>query len=184
MFRVMIIRHGEKHTNGGPDRGVNIEGVHGKHELTVRGWQRAGALAPFFAPRGGLPAGSEISTPRSIFASAATAASPSLRAQHTVQPLAAVLGVGIDNRFAEGEEAAIAAAALEAEGPVLISWHHSHIVSLARAIAGDGVGCPAAWPDDRFDVVWILDRGDSVRDGWGFSQMPQRLFAHDRHEAI
>ncbi|HEY2359160.1 MAG TPA: hypothetical protein VGH86_17045 [Phenylobacterium sp.] len=184
MFRVMIIRHGEKHTNGGPDRGVNIEGVHVKHELTVRGWQRAGALAPFFAPRGGLPDGSGISTPRSIFASAATAESPSLRAQHTVQPLAAVLGLGIDSRFAEGEETAIAAAVLEAEGPVLVSWHHSHIVGLARAIAGDGVGCPQAWPDERFDVVWVLDRGDGARDGWAFSQVPQRLFAHDRAEPI
>ena len=29
MFRVMIIRHAEKH-NGGRERGVNIEGVHTK----------------------------------------------------------------------------------------------------------------------------------------------------------
>ncbi|HEY2749762.1 hypothetical protein [Phenylobacterium sp.] len=184
MFRVMIIRHGEKHTNGGPDRGVNIEGVHAKHELTIRGWQRAGALAPFFSPRGGMPAGSPISTPRSIFASAATTLSPSLRAQHTVQPLAALLGLGIDSRFPEGEEAAIAAAVLQAPGPVLIAWHHSHIVGLARAIAGDAIGCPQAWPDERFDVVWILDRSEDHGGGWTFSQMPQQLFAHDRAEPI
>jgi hypothetical protein len=69
----------------------------------------------------------------------------------------------------------------EAQGPVLIAWHHSHIVRLAKAIAGDAIGCPEAWPDERFDVVWTLDRAD---DGWTFSQVPQRLFAHDGAEPI
>ena len=69
----MIIRHAEKH-NGGRERGVNLEGIHTKHELTVRGWLRAGALVRFFAPIGGTPPGFPISTPRSIFAAAATPA--------------------------------------------------------------------------------------------------------------
>ena len=184
----MIIRHGEKH-NGGRERGVNIEGFHTKHELTVRGWQRAGALVRFFAPVGGLPPGAPISTPRSIFASAATPESPSLRAQHTVKPLAETLGLQIDNRHAEGEEPAVAAAALAAApaGPVLISWHHSHIPALARSVAGGELACPEAWPDERFDVVWILDRSDEAAAPgapWRFSQVAQRLFAYDRPEPI
>jgi phosphohistidine phosphatase SixA len=188
MPRIMIIRHGEKH-NGGRERGVNIEGFHTKHELTVRGWQRAGALVRFFAPVGGLPPGSPISTPRSIFASAATPESPSLRAQHTVKPLAETLGLQIDNRHAEGEESAVAAAALAAAplGPVLISWHHSHIPALARSVAGGELACPEAWPDERFDVVWILDRSDEAAAPgapWRFSQVAQRLFAYDRPEPI
>ena len=182
MPRIMIIRHAEKH-NGGRERGVNIEGVHAHHELTVRGWQRAGALVRFFAPVAGAPAGHPISTPRSIFATAATPQSPSLRAQHTVEPLAAVLGVQVDKTHAEGQEAAIAAAALAAAAPVLISWHHSYIPALARQIAGDELGCPGAWPDDRFDVVWILDRPETG-GAWSFSQVAQRLFAHDRAEPI
>jgi len=183
MPRIMIIRHAEKH-NGGRERGVNIEGVHAHHELTVRGWQRAGALVRFFAPVGGMPASSPISTPQSIFASAATPQSPSLRAQHTVEPLAAVLGVRVDNNHAEGEEAAVAAAALAAAGPVLIAWHHSHIPPLARIIAGEQSGCPGDWPDDRFDVVWIFDRSEADGGPWRFSQVAQCLFAHDRADAI
>lgn len=183
MLRIMIIRHAEKHSTGGRERGVNIDGVHAHHELTVRGWQRAGALVRFFAPVAGAPPEPAISTPRAILASAATASSPSLRAQHTVRPLAEMLGLRIDNAHPDGAEPAVAAAALAAEGPVLIAWHHSHIPALARAIAGADLGCPAAWPDDRFDVVWTLDRSDA--DGaWAFSQVAQRLMAHDRAEAI
>ncbi|MGH6910329.1 MAG: hypothetical protein ACREEG_09095 [Phenylobacterium sp.] len=178
----MIIRHAEKHT-GGRERGVNLEGVHTKHELTVRGWLRAGALVRFFAPVSGTPAGFPISTPRAIFAAAATPDSPSLRSQHTVMPLAAVLGVHVDKGYAEGEEAEIAAAALAAPGPVLICWHHSHIPPLAKAIAGEHYEGPDGWPDDRFDVVWILDRDESS-GRWSFSQFAQCLFAYDRGEPI
>jgi hypothetical protein len=181
MTRVMIIRHAEKH-NGGRERGVNIEGVHTKHELTVRGWQRAGALVRYFAPADGAPQGWPLGIPQSIFASAATSASPSLRAQHTVGPLAAMLGLQINRDYPEGEEAAVALAALAAPAPVLIAWHHSHIPPLTRAIAGAGIGCPDAWPDERFDVVWVLDR--NAAGAWSFAQVAQRLFAEDRAEAI
>src|SRR2546430_3960786 len=83
MLKIMIIRHAEKHQHGSRDRGVNEDGRPAHHELTVRGWQRAGALVHLFAPPGGLPAGSRIHTPRSIFASDATGDSPSLRAMRS-----------------------------------------------------------------------------------------------------
>jgi hypothetical protein len=48
--KIMIIRHAEK-----PDPSANIVGVTeggdvDKDDLTVRGWQRAGALVRFFNP--------------------------------------------------------------------------------------------------------------------------------------
>ena len=55
MLKIMIIRHAEKHQHGSHDRGVNEDGRPAHHELTVRGWQRAGALVHLFAPPGGLP---------------------------------------------------------------------------------------------------------------------------------
>jgi len=183
MRRIMIIRHAEKHHNGAPDRGVSIHGFHTKHELTVRGWQRAGALVRYFAPVGGLHAPSPVSTPKTIFASAATPRSPSRRALRTVEPLAHALGVAIDDRFAEGQEAEVAAAALQAPSPVLISWHHSHIVILARVIAGADLEAPTIWPEERFDVVWVLDRDDGA-GAWRFSQVPQLLLGYDRPEVI
>jgi hypothetical protein len=54
---------------------------------------------------------------------------------------------------------------------------------LARAIAGSHLPCPHEWPEDRFDVVWVLDRADDAGP-WTFSQVAQQLFAHDRPEPI
>jgi hypothetical protein len=184
MRRIMIIRHAEKHHNGSPDRGVSIYGVHTKHELTVRGWQRAGALVRYFAPVEGLHSPSAVSTPKTIFASAATPDSPSRRALRTVEPLAHALGVSVDDRFPEGHESAIAAAALAAPSPVLISWHHSHIVGLVRAIAGSDLDVPQVWPEERFDVVWVLDQDDDPAGPWRFFQVPQLLLGYDRAEPI
>ena len=49
--KIMIIRHAEKPEHHGP-RGVDENGDEDKKSLTVRGWQRAGALVQFFAPSG------------------------------------------------------------------------------------------------------------------------------------
>lgn len=174
----MIIRHGEKHL-GSDEHGVNMRGEPAHHELTVRGWQRSGALAAFFAPANGHPPGSLISTPRSIMASGATKHSPSLRAQHTVRPLADLLGITIDTRFPDENEAEAAAAALALPSPLLIAWHHSHIPLFAKLVAGVLLPCPDHWPDDCFDVVWVLDRDDNA-GAWRFSQVVQRLFVNDR----
>lgn len=184
MLRIMIIRHAEKHVTGGQDHGVTVQGEPAKHELTVRGWQRAGALAAYFTLAAGRPENALISTPRSIFASAAIPESPSLRALHTVEPLAAALDLPINLNHPEGEEAEVAAAALRAPGPVLIVWHHSHIPELARQIGGAHIGCPRDWPDDRYDVVWVLDRDDTPGAGWRFNQVTQQIFAHDRAAAF
>jgi hypothetical protein len=180
MQRIMIIRHAEKPLRGRVDRSVCINGFHAKHELTVRGWQRAAALVRFFTSAGN---DHPVSPPRSIFAAAATAASPSLRSQRTVEPLSVELGIAINLDHAEHEEADLAAAVLVAEPPVLIAWHHHTIPELVQRIAGNSVPCPAEWPDDRYDMLWTLDRSspDSL---WRFHQTPQRLFVHDRPDPI
>jgi hypothetical protein len=154
MLKIMIIRHAEKHQHGSHDRGVSEDGRPAHHELTVRGWQRAGALVHLFAPPGGLPDGSRIQTPRSIFASDATRDSPSLRAMHT------------------------AAVVIAAPSPALIVWHHAAIPRLVMEIAGKLPGCPVHWPDDRFDLIWILEH-NAPRAGWSFSQVLQRLLPGD-----
>jgi len=184
MRRIMIIRHAEKHHDGSPDRGVSIDGIHTKHELTVRGWQRAGALVRFFAPVEGLHAASPVWTPRTIFASAATRESPSRRAIRTVEPLAQALEIPVDVRFQEGDEVPLAAAARTAPSPVLIAWHHTHIAQIVHAIAGAQAPAPPRWPDDRFDVVWILERDEAGDGPWTFTQVAQRLMASDRPDPI
>ena len=178
MSKIMLIRHGEKHGHGSRDRGVTADGRRAHHELTVRGWQRATALVPFFAPGAKMPKSSLIQTPRSIFASDATKGSPSLRAMHTAGPLADALGIKVNHDHAEDEEGALVDAALAAPAPVLIVWHHGKIPKIVRIIAGPKLVCPVHWPDDRFDMVWILDRNGAGI--WSFSQVAQRLFPDDR----
>ena len=178
MQKIMIIRHAEKHQHGA-GHGVDEDGNHAAHELTVRGWQRAGALVHFFRSP---PPGSPIQTPRAIFASAATRDSPSKRAMHTVKPLAAALGLSVHHEFPEDEEAALAAVVLASPSPSLIVWHHGRIVDLVRAIAGP-VACPRGWPDERFDMVWLLER-DTAHGPWRFSQVAQGLLAGDSSEVI
>lgn len=174
----MIIRHAEKPIQGRQDRSVCINGFHAKHELTVRGWQRAAALVRFFTANSD---GHPVSTPRTIFAAAATTLSPSLRSQRTVEPLSIATGVEINLNHAEHQEAELAIAALAADAPVLIAWHHNAIPKLVRLIAGEQMPCPLDWPDDRYDLLWTLDRLQSGGE-WVFQQAPQRLFPHDRHD--
>jgi phosphohistidine phosphatase SixA len=179
MHKIMIIRHAEKHQHGAHARGVTEDGRPAAHELTVRGWERAAALVSFFAPRGIPPKETQIQTPRSIFASDATKQSPSLRAMHTAGPLAAALGISVNHDYAEDEEAALAAAVSAAPSPVLIVWHHGHIARLAKQIAGPHIPCPGQWPEDRFDVVWILARQGAEGSSWSFSQVAQCLLPGD-----
>jgi phosphohistidine phosphatase SixA len=177
MHKIMIIRHAEKHEPG--IHGVTEEGRPAPHELTVRGWERAAALVSFFAPHGALPRDPQIQTPRSIFASNATKQSPSLRAMHTAGPLAAALGIRINHDYAENEELGLAAAISDAPSPVLIVWHHGHIARLVKQIAGAQIVCPSHWPEDRFDVVWILARTGADGGSWSFSQVAQCLLPGD-----
>jgi hypothetical protein len=96
---------------------------------------------------------------------------------HTAGPLAAALGIEVNHDLAEEDEDALVDAVLAAPAPVLIVWHHAKIPQIARTIAGPQLVCPVHWPDDRFDVVWILDRNGAGI--WTFSQVPQRLFPDD-----
>jgi broad specificity phosphatase PhoE len=178
----MIIRHAEKHQRGLHGRGVDEAGNPAAHELTVRGWERAGALVQFFTKSLRDSGKSAIQTPRSIFASAATKHSPSLRAMHTAGPLAAALCVEVNHDFAEGQEPALAAAVFHAPPPVLIVWHHGAISGLVREIAGEHIKCPEYWPEDRFDIVWILECGPE--GSWSFMQVTQCLLPGDCTDVI
>ena len=54
---------------------------------------------------------------------------------------------------------------------VLMCWEHDHLVNVAGAV-------PAAWPGDRFDVIWRFDL-DEQAAAWTFSSLDQQLLAGD-----
>lgn len=179
---VMIVRHAEKPTADGRLGGVTADGRADPHSLSVRGWQRAGALVPFFtatAPsrRSGIDVPAVLCAPRP------TDAAPSRRAGQTLEPLADALGLSIDLRFAKGDEAELAHALRGAQGPVLIAWEHRRIPALVDGLCDAALQRPSTWPDDRFDLVWCLRRGPGAAP-FALSQVPQLLLHGDSARPI
>ncbi len=181
----MIIRHAEK--PAGKVAGVDETGASSAHHLSVRGWQRAGALACLFAPAHGPVQNALLAKPAFIFASAAvTDPEPgdtrSRRSEETVTPLAQLIGVDINLKFSKGQETALAQAALACDGPVLIAWRHEGIPVIANFILGAEV-VPQNWPKDRFDVIFVFTL-NPLAGTYSFAQVGQRVLAGDSAEGI
>jgi hypothetical protein len=181
--KILIIRHGEKPRADGTDAGVSPAGLPNPEDLTVRGWQRSGALVRFFAPAGGQFSHAEIATPDVIFASGIAPHSKSLRAQHTVLALAEFLRQQLVLSHLKGDEDALVADVLSRSGSVLIAWEHEAIPGITNRILGNAITCPQKWPDDRFDVLWVLNSTGGA-GGWAFTQVPQLLLPEDRDDVI
>jgi hypothetical protein len=107
-----------------------------------------------------------------------------MRPQETVTPLADLLGYskgnGLVYKHPKDDVEPLMDDVLTREGKVLVAWEHHRIPDLARKLP-HAPKSPDAWPDKRFDVVWIFDLAGS---GWKFSQMPQLLLAGDCKETI
>jgi broad specificity phosphatase PhoE len=174
--RIMFIRHAEKPGTGTDGNGVTPEGAEDDESLTVRGWQRAGALASFFSK--------PERCPTAIFASGLGPGSKSKRPMQTVTPLADLLNqtkqVAFMTTYLKDDLKPLMKDVLSREGVVLIAWEHKGIPDLARQLSG-AASVPPNWPDDRFDMVWVFDKSDS---DWVFSQLPQLLLAGDSAEPI
>ena len=179
--KIMVIRHAEKPDDAGTVFGITVEGHQDPEELTVRGWQRAGALATFFVPPDDHFRDQRIEKPLVVFAGRVAPHSKSLRPQHTVEPLAELVGrekLRLD--FSEGEEQQLVAAAVAAGGVVLISWHHEAIPAIKDALLGDH-SAPRNWDMARFDLVWVFTQ---TAASWRFEQVPQLLLAGDKSNPI
>jgi hypothetical protein len=196
----MIIRHAEKPPEppaSPPPFGVTPDGRQDDHSLSVRGWQRAGALATFFAPFQSAPP--RVRTPQFIYAvkvdsdddklhdaAGAKIGTKGKRAQQTVTPTADKLGTlaTLNFTFDKGDEAAMITSALACPGVVLICWVHENIPRIASHIpANPTTPVAVAWPVDaqgygRFDVVWRFEF-DPTSGTYRFSQVSQMLLAGD-----
>ncbi len=183
--KIMVIRHAEKPT--GQLAGVNESGVASAHDLTVHGWQRAGALTCLFAPARGSLQDPLLAKPQFLFASAAAddpegRNSRSRRSEETVTPLAQLLGIEIDLTFSKGQEKALAKAAQACTGPVLIAWQHENINAIASSFPGTGP-IPPMWPRNRFDVVFVFTL-NPVDGTYSFAQVTQCLLPGDSADPI
>ncbi len=176
--RIMLIRHAEKPDD--KDGGVDQKGNPDKHDLIVRGWQRAGALVQFFAnPRD--PNG-PIKRPATIFATEPSPGNESKRPLHTVTPLKQMAQHCHRQHHSGGFGTRPGSKAAASDGVVLIAWHHEKIPAIANLIL-QNQSAPQKWPDDRFDVVWIFTRA-VANAPWTFSQAPQLLLSGDSPNVI
>jgi hypothetical protein len=173
--RILLIRHAEKPSDDGRIRGVDAFGREDAHALSVRGWQRAGALVRLFAPRHGAAPEMGLATPTALWAARATPAHPSRRSEQTLAPLAAWLSLPIHTEFAKGEEDALARAASAASGIVLVAWTHEGLPTIAHALGTVGAA-PSAWPEECFDLVWVCTPAENR---WLLRQTTQGLLAGD-----
>jgi hypothetical protein len=163
---IMLIRHAEEPV--GDALGVTEDGRADPNGLSVRGWQRAGALASWF----GAPEASGLAiTPSALYAAADQGRSR--RPYDTLRPLSQLLGLPIQTLSSDGDPAAVAAVIEAAQGDVLVCWRHRELPGLARALLPQVASAvPATWDERRFDLVWAILAG-------GLTIVPQRLLAGD-----
>lgn len=177
---IVLIRHGEKPSDDGNPHGVNPHGEKDEHSLSVRGWTRAGALAAMFAhmPHPAHPA---LVAPQRIFATKPTHSARSTRELDTATPTALRLGLVVDDSVAHGHEDELVQRVLAEPGDTLVVWHHGQLVDLVHAFPlANPCDVPDSWPEDRFDLYWILtSEGSDDKPAFRFSVAPQRLLAGD-----
>lgn len=175
---VMLIRHAEKPRPSLSIQGVDPLGRTDPQSLSVRGWQRAGALTRLFVDSG--PNIPHLAQPRHLFAPSTTAASPSRRGAQTLAPLSELLGITTDTAFDKNDIAGLTRAVRRCPGPVLIAWQHKAIIQLANALLGSDARSPQKWPDDCFDMIWSFGLEQPEQPATHFDQIPQALLGGDR----
>ena len=193
---IMFVRHGEKPAHKAAPYGVNKHGEPDDHSLSPRGWSRAGALAALFS-HAPLQSHGGLTRPARMFATGPSHQTKSHREIDTANPTAERLSLTLETKYTHGEEPELAKEILTREDSTLVVWHHGelpHLLSQFKVINADEV--PSAWPEDRFDLVWVLQRetgaGASAAGAAGaagepgdeptyrFSVTPQLLLAGDK----
>ncbi len=176
---IFLIRHAEKPS--GAFRGVDPAGRRSAHSLTVKGWQRAGALVAALAPFHGHVQVPGLVTPGFLFASSSRITdskhNKSDREIETLGPLAHRLNLDINLDYDVNQESQVVVAALRCPAPVLLCWDHHRMAQLARSIPGNHQ-VPRKWPSERFDLVYAFHRAPDAAI-YTFSQIALTLLGGD-----
>ena len=158
-----------------------------KESPTRKVWRCATGSAPelltqFF--RASDVAQREKMMPGCIYAAGSGPGSKSKRSMQTVAALVRKLRKSAHVKYSsshlkdDGE--ALMHEVLAKSGVVLIAWEHKILPSLIGLLP-NAPTVPSAWPERRFDMVWIVEREG---EEWRFSQHPQLLLAGDSSELI
>lgn len=167
---IMFIRHAEKPEK--EQKGVTPDGEHDEHSLSVRGWTRAGALAALFASTS-----APLVQPQRVIATAPSHSYKSKREHDTAAPTADRLGLTIDSREIPEDYAQLVEEIGSSSKSTLVVWHHGSIPAFVRSFPLTNANAvPATWPEDRFDLIWVLS---PTGDNYEWQQIEQRLLDGD-----
>jgi hypothetical protein len=125
-----------------------------------------------------LPAG--LSRPDRLYASKGD--TPSLRPTETLAPLSARLGVPEITLYDAADTSQIAAELKGLTGVSLVCWAHTELPEIPEKLGHVTPKPPAHWPDDRFDMVWVL--ASDGNGGWRLTQVPELLLPGDSSALI
>ena len=181
---ISLLRHAEKQVGGVLPQGVSLDGTPDPDSLTPRGWQRAGAIVGLFVASPIAGRSAKLPTPSHLFASEIGPHSRSRRPIETLQPLAERLGLTIGESFLQDELDGLVSAVLECDGDVVVAWEHKRIPLIAKRLVSDQATVPLVWPDDRYDVIWVLEPAGDPAPPFSLSQVPQLLLGGDRSDPI
>jgi hypothetical protein len=142
---ILLLRHGEE-----PAVQPNLD-------LSTNGQKRAERLAKFI-PK-------EFGKPGLIFAASPT--SSSARCYLTMRPLAAALKTTADASF-KGEDFAPLAFKLLGDPAlrnelVVVCWTHNELPSLAAYLNVRRRDFPTCWPEEAYDLLFVLSYGNGTR---------------------
>jgi hypothetical protein len=175
---MMFTRHGEKPGQGERPHGVNPDGEHDEHSLSVEGWVRAGGLASVLA-NCPLPSYAGLVKPARVIATKPTPAAKSHREMDTAGPTARRLNLPLEDSFEHGHEKHVAHSLLNADDDALVVWHHGALPELLSYLpVRNAAEIPKVWPEDRFDLLWVLSRNSDAED-YTFSIVPQLILQQD-----
>jgi hypothetical protein len=165
--RVIIIRHGEKSKN---NRNLQMP----------KGYKRARALATF------LPF--KFKNIDVLYAPKIGPNRQSVRAIETITPLANGSNIPILTAYLNSKDEIQNMVRFIRTNPnyrgktILICWHHHRIPFLTKEFKPVNIRrVPNHWPNDRFDVIWILKK---TSKGIIFSQEPEKLLSGDKESVI
>jgi hypothetical protein len=167
--RIIIIRHGEKSQN------KNDTNLH-----MPKGYERAAALATFLPFKF-----KEIDV---LYAPRIGPNRQSIRVIETITPLSKFLNLPILTTYFNSKDEIKKMVKFIRTNPnyrrktVLICWHHHKIPFLTKEFKPININqVPNHWPNDRFDVIWILKK---TPNGIIFSQEPEKLLFGDKVSVI
>ena len=175
---ILALRNGEKPADaedpgrplGDAGPGLDEHGEVNSSSLTIRGWQRAGALAGSRLCRSLPPGGDEVSVlvpqyehPRNH------------RAYQTVDAVAQNLGSEPESICDAGDVDGLFASVMAHRGTVVVCWEHDALARFCRHLAPV---VPEKWPEGRFDVVWRFTPAAEI-GAFAWEQVSQRLLPGD-----